>query len=74
MFFGIDIDVIPDKTYNSITPEKLGISPKNFPNYDLLRDVVLGKYCINEFVPLPKDFFGRQGMTTKRSGATLQEE
>ena len=39
MFFGIDIDVIPDKTYNSITPEKLGTSPKNFPNYDLLRDV-----------------------------------
>ena len=32
----------------------------------------LRKHCINEFVPLPRDFFGRQGMTTKRSGATLR--
>ena len=30
------------------------------------------EHCINEFVPLPRDFFGRQGMTTKRSGATLR--
>ena len=39
----------------------------------LRADIFYGKRRINEFASLPGDFFGRQGMTTKRSGAALQE-